>query len=231
MAGHIGIVAVSGPGAALCYQTICAEAGERMGLHAHPEVSLHAFSFAEHVRLMEQGDWAGVGDLMARSAGKLAALGADFAICPDNTAHQAFERAQQASPIPWLHIAEAVVEEAGRRGAKRLAVLGTGFLMEGPVYREAIERAGLEWRIPPREDRERIHRLIFDDLVLGRVPEAGRHELLRIIGDLGRQEGCDAVVLGCTELPLAVPPEQSPLPTLDSTRLLARAAIGRAFEA
>jgi aspartate racemase len=199
-----------------------------MGPHAHPEISLHGFSFAEHVRLLERGDWDGVAGLLLRSAEKLASVGASFAICPDNTAHQAFPEVERRSPIPWVHIADAVIEEAKRRGVTRLGVLGTSYLMEGPVYAERLSPAGLQWCTPEPRDRERINEIIFGDLVYGRVTPGARDELRRILGWLRSEKGCDSVVLGCTELPLAVTGDVSPLPTLDSTRLLARMAVARA---
>jgi aspartate racemase len=230
MPDHIGIVACSAPGAALCYETICAEAQELLGPHEHPEISLHAYSFAEYVHLLEAGDWDGVGRLLVQSATKLASIGARFAICPDNTAHQAMEYVKTGSPIPWLHIAEVVVREAVRTGAKRLGILGTRYLMEGPVYPEKLAAANLEWRVPPPPDREVINRIIFEELVLGRLTEEARSQFERIIEELRRAESCDAILLGCTELPLAITPEMSQLPLFDSTRLLARAAIRRSVE-
>jgi aspartate racemase len=229
MHDHIGIVACSAPGAALCYETICAEAPEFLGSHAHPEVSMHAFSFAEHVRLLEAENWEGIGQLLAQSATKLASIGASFAICPDNTAHQAMEYAQAASPVPWLHIAEPVLQGIRQLRARRVGILGTRYLMEGPVYREKLDAAGIEWRIPPRPDRDIINSIIFKELVLGRISDDARTELHRIIEDLRRDQSCQAIILGCTELPLAITSDGSPLPVLDSTRLLARAAIRKAI--
>jgi len=228
MSDPIGIVACSAPGAALCYETICTEAGERLGEHAHPEIAMHAVSFAEHVAALEAGDWDRVGALLMRSLEKVAAMGAAFAICPDNTAHQAFDLT--TPPIPWLHIADAVASEARRVGARRVGLLGTRWLMEGPVYPPRLESSGIECRIPSSDRRERVNRLIFDDLVHGRVPEAGRAALLGIIDGLVADEACDAIVLGCTELPLAVSSEDRDVPLLDSTRILARAAIRRSIE-
>jgi aspartate racemase len=229
MAKHIGIAAVSGPGAALCYETICAEAPARLGRYAHPEITLHAFSFAKHMRLLERGDWPGVAELLLASAHELAATGAEFVICPDNTAHAAFPFLEGRSPIPWLHIAEAVATEARARGFARLGLLGTRWLVESDVYPEALAAAGLEWRRPDPGEREAIDRIIFEDLVYARFPVGGRNAVVRVIERVRAEEGCDAVVLGCTELPLLVPPAESPLPVLDSTRLLARAAIDRAL--
>jgi aspartate racemase len=136
---HIGIVACSAPGAALCYETICVEASQLMGRHHNPEVSLHAVDFGEHVRCVEQDDWDGVAELILMSVKKLATIGATFAICPDNTAHIAIDKIVAISPVPWLHIADAVAEEARFRGYRRLGLLGTRHLVESAVYRTCSE--------------------------------------------------------------------------------------------
>ncbi|MGO9086512.1 MAG: aspartate/glutamate racemase family protein [Candidatus Sulfotelmatobacter sp.] len=226
---HIGIVACSTEGAALCYRTISLEGAEALGRHDHPEVSLHSHSLAQYMKCIDAGDWAGVAELMLSSAEKLAKSGADFLICPDNTIHQAFDLVEHRSPRPWLHIAREVAGEAQRRQYKRLAVLGTRYLMEGPVYREALKAAGIEHRVPSAVERERMNQIIFDELVNGQFLAESRAYYVKAIGAM-KDEGCDAVVLGCTEIPLLVTPEASPLPVLDSTRLLARAAVRKAVE-
>ena len=226
---HIGIVACSTEGAALCYRTISLEGAEMLGRHDHPEVSLHSHSLARYMKYIDAGDWAGVAELMLSSAEKLARAGADFLICPDNTIHQAFGLVEHRSPRPWLHIARVVAEEARRRQFKRLAVLGTRYLMEGPVYRETLRAAGIGHRVPGAEQRERINQIIFDELVNGQFLPRSLAYFVEIIRAM-KDEGCDAVVLGCTEIPLLVTPEASPLPTLDSTRLLAKAAVRKAME-
>ena len=226
---HIGIVACSTEGAALCYRTISLEGARMIGRHDHPEISLHSFSLAEYMKFIDANDWAGVAELMLGSAEKLAKAGADFLICPDNTIHQAFDLVEHRSPRPWLHIAREVAAEAKRRGHRRLAVLGTRYLMEGPVYREALKAAGIEHRVPAAEQRVRINHIIFDELVNGQVLPRSLAYHIEVIREL-KDEGCDAVVLGCTEIPLLVMPEDSPLPPLDSTRLLARAAVRKAVE-
>ena len=226
---HIGIVACSTEGAALCYRTISLEGGRVIGRHDHPEMSLHSFSLAEYMKSIDSDDWAGVAELMLRSAEKLAKAGADFLICPDNTIHQAFDLVEHRSPRPWLHIAREVGAEARKSGYKRLAVLGTKYLMEGPVYREALKTAGIEHRVPGPEQRQRINQIIFDELVNGQFLPRSLAYFVEIIRRM-KDEGCDAVVLGCTEIPLLVTKEDSPLPILDSTRLLARAAVRKAVE-
>lgn len=227
MPQHIGIVACSTEGAALCYRTISLEGALLLGTHDHPEVSLHSHSLAQYMKYIYSGDWAGVAELMMSSAEKLARGGADFLICPDNTIHQAFDLVEHRSPRPWLHIAREVGREAQRLKFKRLAVLGTKYLMEGPVYREALKTFRIDQRIPGAEQRERINRIIMDELVNAQFLPRSLAYFVEVIRAL-KDEGCDAVVLGCTEIPLLVAPEASPLPTLDSTRMLARAALRKA---
>jgi aspartate racemase len=224
MAQHIGIAACSAEGAALCYRTICTEAPALIGAaHAHPEVSMHTPSLAEYMNLVYEDDWQGVGELMLESARKLAGMGADFLICPDNTIHQALPYVTPRSPRPWLHIADAVMAEAKARGYRKIGLTGTKWLMEGPVYPKALVR-------PDPAEREEINRIIMDELVCGQLrPEAIRY--FQQVMEKMKKAGCDAVVLGCTEIPLIMNDGNSSLPTLDSTRLLARAALRRALTA
>jgi aspartate racemase len=229
MPKHIGIVAVSAEGAALCYRTICVEGASVLGRHAHPEVTMHTYPLSEYMRHIDAGRWDKAGRLLLASAKKLAAAGADFLICPDNTLHQAIDEIRAESPLPWLHIAEVVAAEARRRGYRRLGVLGTRYLMEGPVYATKLAAHGLDYVIPEPECRRRINEVIFDELVYGRVEEAARSYFRGVIGQL-KEQGCDAVVLGCTEIPLLISEADSPLPLLDSTRLLAREALQTATD-
>jgi aspartate racemase len=227
MTQHIGIVACSAEGAALCYRTIALEGGHLLGPHDHPEVSMHTHPLARYMSCIYAGDWPGVADLMFSSADKLAKAGADFLICPDNTIHQAFPLVENRSPRPWLHIAQEVANEARRSHFKRLGVLGTRYLMEGPVYPEKLKAAGLEYCTPDAQARERINQIIMDELVNAQFTAPSLAYFQQVIRTLADQ-GCDSVVLGCTEIPLLVTPDSSPLPTLDSTRLLAKAAVKKA---
>jgi aspartate racemase len=227
MTRHIGIVACSAEGAALCYRTICTEGPKRLGPHAHPEVSMHTHSFADYVACLERGDWAGVGELMLASAEKLAGAGADFLICPDNTIHNALPCVLPRSPLPWLHIAEVVAAEAERRGLRKLGLTGTRWLVDSEVYPEKLAAHGLECVRPDAAERAEINRIIMDELVYGDFRPEGVRYFQQVIARLMDQD-CDAVVLGCTEIPLIISDDNSPLPTLDSTRLLARAALARA---
>lgn len=228
MSLHIGIVACSAEGAALCYRTICDESPAFMGRHMHPEVSMHTFPLGEYMPLINAADWKGVAKLMLASAHKLKSIGADFLLCPDNTIHHAMPYVLPDSPLPWLHIVEEVAAEAHRRGFKKLAITGTRVTMEGTVYPDILKRAGIDHRSPTPLDREKIDKIIFDELVNG-IFRSESLGVFRAIIERLKSEGCDAVVLGCTEIPLLVTPESSPLPVLDSTRLLARAAIHRAL--
>jgi aspartate racemase len=221
MTKHIGIVACSAEGAALCYRTICIEGAQFLGEHDHPEVSMHTHSLAEYMKCIYRDDWKGVGDLMLSSAEKLAAIGADFLICPDNTIHQAMPYVAERSPRPWLHIAHVVADEAARRGLHKPGLTGTRYLVESDVYPADYVR-------PSAEERAEINRIIFEELVYGVFKPEAVEYFQRVI-DSFKQQGCDAVVLGCTEIPLIVSDANSPLPTLDSTRLLARAALRRAI--
>ena len=225
--GHIGIVACSAEGAALCYRTICHEAAAVLGEDRHPHITLDCISLGEYMDFIHRDDWRGVGTLMLDSARRVHAAGAEFAICPDNTIHQALPYIRDSSPIPWLHIAEVVADQARSQGLRHLGVLGTRYLMEGPVYRDALAARAIRMTVPEAPDRLAINRIIFEELVHGQVLEPSRRQCLDVIGWL-RGQDCDGVVLGCTELPLIILPADSPLPTLDSTRLLARAAIRHA---
>lgn len=228
MTKHIGIVACSAEGAALCYRTICTEAPSKMGEHIHPEVTMHTHALGKYMIAIREGDWKNVADLMLSSTQKVSQIGADFAICPDNTIHQAFEFVKEKSPIPWLHIAEAVAIKAQEEGFERLAILGTKYLMGGPVYPGTLKKFNITSQIPDEKDRERIDNIIFTELVNGVFTENSRLYFNEVIQKL-KNQGCDAAVLGCTEIPLIVDPEDCPLPVLDSTRLLARAAIVEAL--
>ena len=221
MTQHIGIAACSAEGAALCYRTICTEGAQLLGAaHAHPEVSMHTPSLADYMERIYRGDWQSVGELMLESAHKLAKMGADFLICPDNTIHQALPSVVPRSPRPWLHIADAVMAEASARGFRRIGLTGTKWLVEGPVYPKDLVR-------PAAAEREEINRIIMDELVCGHFKPTAVAYFQRVFREM-KQAGCDAVVLGCTEIPLIMNDANSPLPTLDSTRLLARAALRHA---
>ena len=229
MTQHIGIVACSAEGAALCYRTVCVEGAELMGAHDHPEVSMHTHSLAEYMKCIYRGDWQGVGELMLSSANKLARIGVDFLICPDNTIHQALPYIESRSPLPWLHIAAVGAEQAIARGFHRIGLTGTRYLVESGVYPEKLTERGLEYVRPGAKECAEMNRIIFDELVYGVFKPESVKYFQRVIEGM-KARGCDAVVLGCTEIPLIINDDNSPLPTIDSTRSLARAALRRAVQ-
>jgi len=225
---HIGIVACSAEGAALCYRTVCVEGAELLGGYRHPEVTVHSAPFDDYIECIDRGDWAGVAEIMLESAHKLARAGARFLICPDNTIHQALPHVEPRSPLPWVHIADAVADEATARGFRRLGLTGTRWLVENEVYPQRLRIRGMDFVRPPPTQRAEVHQIIMNELVRGIFRPEATASVQRVIEGL-QAEGCDAVVLGCTELPLIINDGNSRLPTLDSTRLLARAALRRAM--
>ncbi|PYP92608.1 MAG: aspartate racemase [Candidatus Angelobacter sp. Gp1-AA117] len=227
---HIGILGCSSEGAALCYRTICLEAEPLMGRHAHPEVTLHNICLADYMKHIEpKADWKKVAELMLRSADALKRAGADFVITPDNTIHEALPHVLPRSPLPWLHIAEEVGREAQRQGYERLGITGTRYLVNGPVYPEKLKQMDIEYVLPSRDQQKNINNIIFDELVRGEQKLESLFYFQQVIERM-KGGGCDAVVLGCTELPLLVGDEETPLPVLDSTRILARAALRHALD-
>jgi aspartate racemase len=230
MAQHIGIVACSAEGAALCYRSICQGGANLFGPYDHPEVSMHTHPLAAYMECIDREDWQGVGELMLSSANKLAQIGADFLICPDNTIHQALPFIESRLPLRWLHIADVVAAQAVGRQFRRLGLTGTRYLVESDVYPQKLEARGLEYVRPSPGERDEIHRIIFEELVNGVLKPEAVATFQRVIQRM-KEQGCDAVVLGCTEIPLLMDDTNSPLPTLDSTRLLARMALRRAVQA
>ena len=228
MVKHIGIASVNYEGTSLCYRAICAEAAAVMGEYQHPQITIHSFPLADYMRFVSKLDWQGVASLLLESAGKLARAGAQFAVCPANTAHDAFRFMTHRSPIPWLHIVEVVGDVAAARGLSKLGILGTRFLMAGNLYRKVLSDRGIETVTPDEEQRERINTFIFEELVKGTLKSSTREYFRDVASDLANR-GCDAVVMGCTEIPLILGPEDVEVPLLDSTRLLASAALHEAL--
>lgn len=221
---HAGILAHSAEGASLCFLTFCQEGSSELGPHLHPDVSLDCIAMGHSMSAWERADYAAIRKLLARSIRRLAGAGADFIACPDNTAHIAMERSGEEFALPGLHIAEVVAERAQRDGHRKVGILGTQFTMDGPVYPRAFGARDIDHAVPEPNDQALIHRIIFDELVNGVFSNASRQAYLAIIDKL-RAGGCDAVALVCTKIPILVPPDAASLPTLDSTRLLARAAL------
>jgi aspartate racemase len=228
MVRHIGIAAHSVPEAAQCFQAIARYGEQDLGDHQHPDVSLDCIAMGRSMPAWETGDYGTIRATLARSVERLARSGADFFICPDNTAHLALERPGPELALPGLHIAEVVARQAATAGYRTVGVLGTRWTMEARLYPRTLAAHGLQSRSPQREDREVIQQITFGELVKGVFTDAARKRFCEVIARLGA-DGCDAVALVCTEFPLLISPEVSPLPTLDSTDLLARAAVDTAI--
>lgn len=226
---HIGIVACSAEGASLCYRTICAEGAQIFGPYGHPEISMHSHPLARYVECIERDDWQGVAELMLASSEKLAKTGAAFLICPDNTIHNGLRYVEERSPLPWLNIADVVADEAVSCGFRRIGVLGTRWLTQSDIYPEKLAARGIECLRPQTDEAKEMNRIIMDELVYG-VFKPETVIFFRGVINRMREEHCDAVAMACTEIPLVLNDLNSPLPTLDSTRLLARAALRKATE-
>jgi aspartate racemase len=221
---HIGILAHSFEGATLCFRTACLEGVRRLGSHMHPEITMTCSPMSSLLQAWERGDNQTLRAAFLEDARKLAAAGCDFFVCPDNTAHIALESLGDPFPMPALHIGEIVAEQSARDGHTRIGILGTRYTMTGPVYPGALGRRKIGWMVPDEADREIIDDIIFNQLCLGVFTDESRAAYVGIIERL-RAGGCDAVALVCTEIPLLITQDVSPLPILDSTRLLARAAV------
>jgi aspartate racemase len=221
---HIGVLAHSFEGAALCFRTACLEGVARLGPHMHPEITMTCSPMALVLDAWERGDNEELRAFFMKDAEKLAAAKADFFVLPDNTAHIAMESTGEPFPIPGLHIGEVVADEAARDGRSKVGILGTKYTMNGPVYPGALGRRGIGWAVPSPDDQGLVNDIIFNELCLGLLTGESRNTYVKIIEKL-RDDGCDAVALVCTEIPLLVTKDISPLPTIESTQLLAKAAV------
>lgn len=221
---HIGILKHSGEGALLCYRTALMEGIARLGEHSYPTLTMSGRALAHSTEMWDAMDLAGLRNLFHEDCEVLARSGADFAILPDNTAHIALEHPGEQLPLPFLHIGEVVAEEAASRGFKKIGILGTNWTMEGPVYPAALGRRDLGYAIPELSVRERLHDYIMDEFCQGIFTEDAVASFEQAARDLADQ-GCDAVAAVCTEIPLILTDANSPVPVLDSTRLLAKEAV------
>lgn len=224
----VGIVAHSAEGGALCFLTACREGAVHLGPHMHPNIVVSAVPLGLSMPGWLADDYPAVAEFLAQGVRQVAAAGADFYICPDNTAHIVLEQIAADLPLPGLHIAEVVCHEITMHGWKRVGLLGTRWTMTGPVYARALQQRGLERLIPEEPRRERLNAAIFDELCQGIFHTETTDLFLQAIDEL-KSQGAECVILGCTEIPLIVTPINSPLPILDSTRLLAKYAVRAAL--
>ncbi len=226
---NIGIVAHSAEGGALCFITACREGAVHLGEHMHPTIFLSCIPMGLSMDAWLSGDHDTVANYLTQGVEQVAKAGADFFVCPDNTAHIVLEKIASELPIPGLHIADVVAGEMVSRGWKHAALLGTKWTMTGPVYAQSLEKRNLEYSVPDESMREKLNDAIFDELCQGIFSEASTELFVEAIRDL-QSRGADCAILGCTEIPLIITPENSPLPVLDSTRLLAAHAVQLALK-
>lgn len=220
---HIGIAAITAEGAALAYRLICQESQKIFGKNKHPEITLHSFSFSEYL-LDPQNRLETACKLLLASSKKLADSGAEFLICPANTTHEVFYLLENKLPIPWLHIADAVLAEVKCKNLKNVALLGTIYTMCGDIYHKRFAQAGITITIPNAEQQREIQNIIYQELLLGEFLDQSKQYLINVIASM-EAIGCEGVILGCTELPLIISKKDVNIPLFDSTHILAKAAV------
>ncbi|MCA9303104.1 MAG: amino acid racemase [Phycisphaerales bacterium] len=225
---HIGIVAVSPEGAALCYQQLFRHASIALEPDRHPTVSIHNIPLSRYVEAVRRDDWRAVGGFLSESAVKLASMGAEFCFTPDNAVQHAVHLAEVSSPIPWLKMTEAVAHEIARDNRTTVGVIGTHYVTTGSAYQTDLGIKGIKLVRPSDDDAELLDRIIFDELVFGVISESSRAAMIRIIEDF-RDRGCEGVILGSSEAPLLVTPDRSPLPVYDASNIMAKRAIDYAI--
>lgn len=225
---HIGIVGITAEGAALCYKTIVAQSARLVGQNIHPEISINNISFDQILALQKAKSWSGVAKLMCSSIQKLSSIGAEVAIIPANSVHYAIEEILRISPIPVLNLVDLVANECITRGFKKTAILGVGITMSDGLYERSLMNVGVETITPSVEVQSELNDIIYNEIVPGIYTEETTQKIVKILDDL-RSSGCDSVILGCTELPILITEANSPLPFIDTTRLLAIKSLDYAF--
>ena len=224
MAKHIGIVGVTAEGASLCYKTICSESSKILGLNHHPEISLHNQSFHKFIEPFNRKDWKAVSAIINNSIKKLESIGAEFVIIPANSVHFAFSEIKNISPIPVLSIVEIAAEECKGKKYKKVGILGVGMTMSDGLFDSSLKKYGITPVNPSKSEQKIISDVIYNEIVPAKVTNKSIKKIVDVIKSL-KEKGCDAVILGCTELPLIIDKKNSPLPLIDTTRLLAKKAL------
>lgn len=207
------------------YRIINEAANQKLGgLHSARSVMI-SVDFAEIEILQHQGNWAEAGKILINASENLEKAGADFIVICTNTMHKLADDIQLHVNIPILHIADATARIVKEAGIKKICLLGTRFTMEEDFYKgRLIDKFGLEVIIPGEIDRGIIHRVIYDELVLGEINPESRKQYINIIEKMAAT-GVEGIILGCTEIGLLVKQEDSPVPLFDTTRIHARAAV------
>ncbi len=224
--GHVGIAGVSVEGALLCARIIMDEAERRLPLDQRPQVTMHMPPFSLYVEAMTRGDLATVEGLLVGSIERLARGGADFAIIPANAPHIVIAGVMRRAAIPVINLLEEVAAECERRGFRRVGILGVRWTMRSGLYDAPLRQRGIESVIPSEEDQDAIHAIITEELFGLRILAESTARLLAVVNKL-KNQGCDAVALACTELPLSLNEHNCGIAVIDTTRLLAEAALAR----
>jgi len=212
------------------YRIVNEAVKERLGGLHSAKIAMYSVDFAEIEVLQREGRWDEATQAMIAAARQVEAGGADFLLICTNTMHKMADEVQASLRIPLLHIADAAAGAVKAQGLRRVGLLGTRFTMEGDFYRGRLaEKHGLEVLIPSLADREIVHRVIYDELVVGRIEAASQAEYLRIIAALVK-DGAEGIILGCTEIGLLVQQADSHVPLFDTTRIHALAAVDLALQ-
>jgi aspartate racemase len=220
----IGIAAVTAEGASSCYKSIVTLAGQRLGFNQHPEITLDNPPFANILAAQKREDWTEVARILTDSVNKLASIGAEVAIIPANSVHYAFDNIESNARIPLLSIVEITADECVKQGYKKVAVLGVGQTMTGGLYDEPLKSRGVESLQLPKDQQEALNTIIYNELVQGEIVPQSVTKIINICSGL-KGEGCEAVLLACTELPMVINRENAPLSYIDTTFLLAQKAV------
>jgi aspartate racemase len=225
---HLGIVGVSPEGAALFFQQLTRWSARLRSPDDQPRFSLHAEPLSLYLDCIRRNDWHGVDRLLRRSAELLHRCGAQLCICPDNVVQHAIQMAEVGSPIPWLTMTDLVAEAVARDGRKRVGIIGTKLVANSSTYQTHLGLRGIRVTTPTPDDAETLEQIIFGELLYGQIRPESRIEVLRIISTLADHQ-CEGVILACSEAPLLVTRDNSPLPVYDAADILAEAAVRRSL--
>ena len=222
---RIGIVGGLSPeSTATYYEYITRGYTERFGDHGYPEIIIYSVNFQNYIVWGDAGDWNSIAEDMIKAACALERAGAEFGIIATNTMHIVFDEVQSAVRIPFLHLIDATAEAIQAKGFSTVGLLGTRFTMNEPFYRERLAANGITAIVPAAADREEVNRVIYEELVRGRILDQSRERFTAIISSLN-ERGAQGVILGCTEIPLLVSGNDSSLPLFDTTAIHARKAL------
>jgi len=225
---HIGILGITAEGASLCYQTIVSQSARILGENIHPTITLHTTSFNDILKAQKDSNWEKVSEICLGSIKVLKNAEADFVIIPANSIHYAYDLMKIKSPIPILSIVDVVLSECLEKKYKKVGILGIGITMSGDLYTKPLEDNDVEAFVPTEENQRILNEIIYKEIVLGIKNEESIRKVVTIIQDL-KHQGVEAVILGCTELPLVITEDNSPLPVIDTTTLLAIKAVEKAL--